>query len=147
YGTAGDVPLPLPTAIRLAMPSGVTPSANAASDNPSASADGRFVAFDSSASNLAPNDTNGAKDIFLRDRGTGGTERVSLNSSGQQANGDSTKPAITPDGRYIAFISGAPDLVTGDTNGTTDIFVRDRSAGTTVRASVTSSGGQANGPN
>ena len=146
YGTTGDVPLAIPAAIHVATIPTSSQSANAASDNPSVSADGRFVAFESSASNLAPGDTNAAKDIFLRDRGLAGTVRVSLTSAGGEANGESSKPAISADGRYVAFVSSASNLVSGDTNGTSDVFVWDRSAGTTVRVSVTSAGVQGNGP-
>src|SRR5689334_17069773 len=88
------------------------------------SADGRFVAFDSRASNLVPGDTNGFFDIFLRDRISGTTQRIS-------GNGDSLRPAISADGRYVAFDSTARNLTLLDTNGFADIFVRDRVNGTT----------------
>jgi uncharacterized repeat protein (TIGR01451 family) len=103
--------------------------------------DGRFVVFASAASNLVPGDTNGVGDVFVRDRRTGVTERVSLGPKGAQGNGDSnffgisTAPAISDDGRYVAFKSDASNLVKGDRNNLTDVFVRDRAAGTTERIS------------
>src|SRR3990172_8326886 len=114
------------------------------SEQPSLSADGRYVAFMSWASNLVPGDTNGGWDIFVHDRQTGVTERVSVNSSGEQGNPYSYRPSISADGRYVVFESGASNLVSGDTNGTWDIFVHDRQTRVTKRVSVNSSGGQAN---
>ena len=96
---------------------------------PVLSADGRFVAFYSEASNLAAGDTNGAADVFLHDRASGATSRVSVETAGAEANGDSYRPALTSDGRVVAFESDATNLVVGDTNRFTDVFVRDR-AGT-----------------
>jgi Tol biopolymer transport system component len=106
--------------------------------------DGRFVAYYAEATNLVPGDTNGSGDIFLRDRLNGTTERVSLGSAGMQSNATSQYPALTDDGRYIVFDSGASNLVTGDTNGVEDVFVRDRVSGTTELVSLSSSGTQAN---
>ncbi|MBI1919481.1 MAG: PD40 domain-containing protein [Geobacter sp.] len=119
--------------------------ANGASRLPAISSDGRFVAFASLASNLVPNDTNNAEDVFVHDRTTGITERVSLSNSGAEGAGVSYSPAVSGDGRFVAFVSSAANLVLGDTNGLEDVFVRDRSTGTTERVSVTSSGGQSNG--
>jgi hypothetical protein len=96
------------------------------------SADGRFVAFGSGASNLVPGDTNGAFDIFLRDRQAGTTERVSVSSGGEQlmpgAGGGpaSFAPGVSADGRFVAFVSNGFNLVPGDFNGLDDAFVRDR---------------------
>ncbi len=104
--------------------------------SPAISAGGRFVAFASYASNLVAGDTNGSADIFVRDRATGTTERVSLRSGGGQAHGDSDYPAISADGRFVVFESLAADLVPGDTNGTYDVFIRDRKLGTTRRLST-----------
>jgi len=115
------------------------------SGRPSISADGRYVAFESIASNLVPGDTNGFVDVFVRDRQLGTTERVSVDSSGFQGNSDSDDPSISADGRYVAFESDATNLVPGDTNGFVDVFVRDRQLGTIVRVSVASGGAQANG--
>ena len=120
--------------------------ANAASGTVSISADGRYVAFESGANNLVPGDTNGYADVFVRDRLSGTTERVSVSTGGTQGNYHCFNPWISADGRYVAFESEASNLVPGDTNGRTDIFVRDRIAGTTERVSVSSSGMQANEP-
>jgi Tol biopolymer transport system component len=119
-------------------------SANSYCSQASISADGRYVAFSSYATNLVPNDTNGTYDIYVRDLQVHGTERVSLGSSGQ-GNGDHGQPSISADGRYVALISTSTNLVSGDTNGTVDIFVRDRLLGVTERVSVDSSGAEGNG--
>ena len=111
----------------------------------SVSADGLKVAFDSVATNLVPSDTNAKMDIFVRDRSTNTYERVSVSTSGTQANENSLYPSMSADGRYVAFASGASNLVSGDTNATTDVFVRDRQAKTTVRVSVSNGGAQSNG--
>ncbi len=105
---------------------------------------GRYVAFSSEATNLVPGDTNNASDVFVRDRGTGTTERVSVSSHGSQGDEESFGTSITPDGRYVAFASRATGLVPGDTNGQTDAFLHDRDTGTTVRVSVATGGGQGN---
>jgi Tol biopolymer transport system component len=115
---------------------------------PAISADGRFVAFASVSSNLVADDTNGFQDIFVRDRRSGTTERVSVSSAGVQADkssgpGFGTGIAISADGRYVAFASGATNLVAEDTNGLTDVFVHDRATGQTERVSI-GSGGQGN---
>src|SRR5229473_1141645 len=101
---------------------------NDASLGSALSADGRFVAFDSAASDLVAADTNGVSDVFVHDRQTGATERVSVDSAGTQANGSSFGGALSADGRFVAFTSAAPDLVAGDTNGAADVFVHDRGA-------------------
>jgi len=106
------------------------------------SADGRYVAFESDASNLVAGDTNKATDVFVRDRRTGRTSRVSISSNGGQGSGG--YPAISADGRYVAFVSYSSKLVRGDTNNAADVFVRDRRAGTTSRVSVARGGGQGN---
>jgi len=112
---------------------------------PAVSADGRFVAFYSDASNLVTGDENGSRDVFVNDRQTGETTRVSVDSAGAEANDDSFAPAISADGRFVAFSSAASNLVAGDTNGLDDIFVRDRQASTTTRVSVAPAAVQANG--
>jgi hypothetical protein len=117
---------------------------NGKSQFPAISADGRYVAFESEASNLVTGDTNNTWDIFVRDRQTGTTERVSLDSNGVEGNAESYLPAISADGRYVAFQSYASNLVPGDTNAHADIFVRDRQTGTTERVSLDSNGAQAN---
>jgi len=113
---------------------------NEKSENPSISADGRYIAFESKASNLVLNDTNNIPDIFVHDRVTARTELVSVASNGTQANSISSNPIISADGRYVAFASLASNLVTADTNGRSDIFVHDRITGETRRVSVNSEG-------
>jgi PKD repeat protein len=117
---------------------------DANSFNASISADGRYVAFDSNATNLVHGDTNGRTDVFVHDRQTRQTTRVSIASDDSQGNGDSSDPAISGDGRYVAFHSLANNLVPGDTNQVWDVFVHDRETGQTRRVSVSSSGAQAN---
>jgi Tol biopolymer transport system component len=114
------------------------------SESASISAHGRFVAFSSNASSLVRGDTNGCRDVFVRDRKTGTTERVSVSSAGRQANRASGSPAISAGGRFVAFGSNASNLVRGDTNRDYDVFVHDRKTGRTERASVSSSGLEAN---
>ena len=118
---------------------------NGDSSGQSVSADGRYVAFGSNASNLVGGDTNGTTDVFVHDNQTGETTRVSVSSAGVQGNGASGSPAISADGRYVVFFSLASTLVAGDTNGVSDIFVHDRLTGQTSRVSVSSSGLQGNG--
>ncbi len=117
---------------------------NGSSLGASVSANGRFMAFVSYGSNLVPGDTNARPDIFVRDVFTGTTSRVSVSSTGEEANHESWQPSISDDGRYIAFRSLASNLVSGDTAGY-DAFVHDRLTSTTIRASVTPEGGQADG--
>jgi hypothetical protein len=113
---------------------------------PAVSSDGRFVAFQSDAANLVLGDTNGNYDVFVHDRRTRATQRVSVSSTGAEATGsESNAPAISADGRFVAFGSAASNLVADDTNKAADIFVRDRQSGETVRASVSSSGAQTSG--
>jgi Tol biopolymer transport system component len=117
---------------------------NGLSYYPSISADGRYVAFGSGASNLAPGDTNNERDVFLHDRESGATTRVSVASDGAQGNSRSGAPAISADGRYVAFGSGASNLAPGDTNNAWDVFLHDRQSGATTRVSVASDGTQGN---
>src|SRR6266511_3076826 len=148
-----------PASVALAHPPGITTrvsvssggtEGNQQSERSAVSGDGRFVVFVSLADNLVPGDTNNEADIFVHDRLTGTTERVSVSSKEEQANGDSSflglfqEPAISADGRFVAFASTATNLVAHDTNNAEDIFVRDRLMGTTERVSLTGSGGQAN---
>ena len=125
-------------------------SANGPSAGPAISADGCIVAFYSDASNLVPHDTNGFRDVFVRDRCNQTTERVSVSSAGEQANRPSQASgfsvAISADGLFVAFSSDASNLDEGDDNNRTDIFVRDRAAGTTTRVSKNAAGESANGP-
>jgi uncharacterized repeat protein (TIGR01451 family) len=113
------------------------------SSHPALSADGRFVAFRSDAGNLVPGDTNGKSDIFVHDRQSGQTTRVSVASDGTEADDGSNLPALSADGRLVAFQSNATNLVSGDTNNYIDIFVHDRQSGQTTRVSVASDGTQA----
>src|SRR5205823_2841891 len=128
------------TTVRVSVASGGT-EGDDASLGSALSADGRFVAFDSAATDLVAGDTNGATDVFVHDRQTGMTERVSVASDGTQANNVSSYPALSADGRFVAFQSDATNLVAGDTNGATDVFVHDRQTGATERVSVASGGG------
>lgn len=119
---------------------------NGSSNRPALSVDGGLVAFHSDATNLVTGDTNDKSDVFVHNLATATTERVSLSSTGAQGNWDSSNPSISADGRLVAFESQASTLVFGDFNGIADIFVRDRSAATTVRVSVSSAGAEANSP-
>lgn len=118
---------------------------NGPSYAPSISADGRYVVFVSRASNLVCDDTNSYEDIFVYDREAGRINRVSVASDGTQANGGSSLPSISADGRYIAFESNAANLIDDDINNCSDIFVHDRKTGQTLLVSVASNGEQANG--
>lgn len=126
---------------------------DAESGAPSVSADGRFVAFTSDATNLvAGPDTNGAliNDLYLRDRFTNTTTRISVDDSGNQGDGTNILTdanAVSADGRYVLFSSNSTNLVSGDTNGLMDIFVRDTLLNTTTRVNVDSSGTEATGGN
>src|SRR5216683_2703723 len=147
-----------PSTVRVSVASDGT-QGDDTSDSFSISADGRFVAFESDASNLVAGDTNLATDIFIRDTCLGATGctpstvRVSVASDGTQTGGGGSRFSISPDGRFVAFESGASNLVVGDTNAASDIFVRDTCLGatgctpSTVRVSVGATFGfpQANG--
>jgi Tol biopolymer transport system component len=127
----------------------LTASANSWSDGGSVSADGRYVAFTSNASNLVHGDTNKLPDVFMRDVRTGRTTRVSVTSAGKQGVGKrysngSNAPTISSDGRFVAFHSDMRNLVPGDTNNVFDIFVHDLVTRKTQRVSVSSAGRQAN---
>lgn len=108
--------------------------------NPALAVNGRFVAFESEAGNLVAGDANGAHDVFVRDLEAGTTEIVSLSNGGAQPYADSDSPAISADGRYVAFVSASDGLVANDSNGQQDVFVRDRQLGTTVLVSATPGG-------
>jgi Tol biopolymer transport system component len=127
------------------------PGRLAGSVDPSISGDGSVVAFTSRAPGLVPNDTNGAADILVRDREAHTTERVSVSSSGAQADNQlgstyaySEHPSISANGRFVTFESWADNLVPGDTNEGEDIFVHDRLTGRTTQVNVSSAGAQAN---
>jgi Tol biopolymer transport system component len=106
----------------------------------SVSSNGQFVAFYSDADDIVPNDTNGYRDVFVRDLVLGTNYLVSVNTNGVAGDGISTAPAISGNGRYVAFTSWADDLVPGDTNRSQDVFVRDLQAGTTTLVSVSPDG-------
>ena len=112
--------------------------------SPSISDDGRYVAFRSAATNLVAGDTNGVDDVFVRDRDSGVTVRVSVASDGTQADGQSDDAAISADGRHVVFVSRATNLVASDTNGARDAFVHDLDTGITERVSVSNTGAQSN---
>lgn len=116
---------------------------NRESSFPQISAGGRHVVFRSAATNLVKGDTTAEDEIFVRDLRTSTTERVSVSSTGAQANQFSAGAAISADGRYVAFVSYATNLVRGDTNGAADVFLRDRRTRTTVRVNVGPRGVQA----
>ncbi|MEZ5243989.1 MAG: hypothetical protein R2707_02755 [Acidimicrobiales bacterium] len=123
--------------------SGGAPPSVVASTDPAISGDGAVVAFVSGATGLVPGDTNATADVFVRDGNS--TTRVSLTDADGESAGVASAPAVSADGRFVAFVSTGSDLVVGDTNGVADVFVRDRVAGTTVRVSVRSNGNEANG--
>lgn len=119
--------------------------ANGSSSFPAVSASGRYVAWDSAAADLVPFDGNGDDDVFVRDRKTGETFRVSVSSAGTEGNEESENAAISANGRVIAFDSDADNLVADDLNEATDIFVHDRKTGETTRVSVSTEGAEADG--
>ena len=106
----------------------------------SVSSNGQFVAFYSDADDLVPNDTNGTRDVFVRALISGTNILVSVNTNGVAGDGPSTDPAISGNGRYVAFTSSADNLVPGDTNKAHDVFIRDLLAGTTALVSVSTDG-------
>lgn len=123
----------LPTRVNVST---ANVAANNTSGRVAVSSNGRYVAFESRASNLIANDTNGKQDIFVRDRISKTTTRVSLTNAGAQISADSFLPTVSADGRYVTFQTAAANVVTGDTNGAVDVFMRDRTANTTTRVSV-----------
>ncbi len=117
-------------------------SADGSSARPDISANGRFIAFESEATNLVPGDANGVSDVFVHDRQTGQTVRVSVSGLGEEANGGSHNPRISADGRFVAFESDATNLAGPDGNGARDVFLHDLQTGATRRVSVTDLGGE-----
>ncbi len=120
--------------------SAVTPNGPSLLATTSVSTNGHLVAFAGEADNLVPNDTNRCRDIFVRDLALGTNLLISVATNGQSADALSSDPAISPDGRYVAFSSLADNLVAGDTNNAQDVFVRDLLAGTTTLVSVNTNG-------
>ena len=134
-GQSGDTP------VLLSVNSSGSDSGSSTSSDPVVSADGQYVAFHSSASDLVGTDSNSARDVFRRDTVAGTTVLVSVNSAGTDSgDGSSEEATISRDGRYVAFRSYAADLVDTDTNTALDVFVRDVAAGTTALVSVNASG-------
>jgi Tol biopolymer transport system component len=125
-------------------PSGASADEVAAFGRPQWSANGHVV-FTSASAKLVPGDTNGRRDVFVRDLATGTTTLVSTGLNGLPPNNDSDDASISADGRYVAFGSLASNRVAGDTNSFSDVFVRDLETGTTTRLSVPPGGAQANG--
>ncbi len=118
---------------------------NGASNVPFLSADARYVAYLSTATNLVADDTNGFSDIFVHDRATSKTKRINLGMGGTQANGPSENPKLSADGRFVVYRSNASNLVPGDLNGVADVFLYDTVSGTTTRVSVDTRGAESNG--
>jgi flagellin-like hook-associated protein FlgL len=116
---------------------------NGASTAPVLSANGRYVVFESAASDLVSGDSGSTSDIFMKDLVTGLIQRVSTGSSGSEANGGSSRATVSDDGRYVVFSSAATNLVSGDNNGRADIFIKDVSTGEIRRLSVSQSGREA----
>jgi Ca2+-binding RTX toxin-like protein len=109
------------------------------------SPDGRFVVFESDANNLVAGDTNNATDVFLKDLSTGAISRLSTTAGGAQANGGNSTAHFSSDGRFVVFTSAATNLVAGDTNDASDIFLKDLNTGSVTRLSTAADGTQANG--
>jgi Tol biopolymer transport system component len=131
------------TTTRVSVSSGGV-QGNSESNFPKLSADGRHVVFQSVAGNLVPGDTStDITDVFVRDLRTGRTERVNVSSAGTEANGGASGTAISGDGRYVAFVSSASNLVAGDTNEAADVFLHDRRTRTTTRVNIGPGGVQA----
>jgi hypothetical protein len=119
---------------------GASTQSNGHSQRPGISGDGRFVAFESTAANLVTGDTNNKSDVFVRDRQSAVTTRVSVSSGGLQGNNESYEPQISYDGRYVVFSSLATNLITGDTNNHPDVFIHDRQSGSTSLVSASAAG-------
>jgi len=139
-------PSNFPTTTLASHASGVATTANGYSDNPSMSADGRYEAFVSDATNLVATDTNNARDVFLFDSQTNTVRLLSKSQQGVQGNAASNNPALSGTGRWVAFASDATNLIFGDTNGFSDIYAVDTVTGLINRVSLSSSGDQANNP-
>lgn len=133
-----------PNLIERISVSSIPTQANGTSEWPSMSLNGRYTIYHSDAPNLVPNDTNNAQDVFVYDRLTRTTNRVSLGIGGVQGNNRSGFGDVSADGRYITFHSEATNLVPNDTNNSWDVYFRDLQTGEFERISVTSSGQQGN---
>lgn len=135
-----------PTQLVSVSSSGAQGDQPVATSRPALSADGRFVAFQTAATNLVSGDANGTDDVFVRDRVLGTTELVSRTPLSASGNGASREPSVSDDGRYVAFSSVASDLVANDASGTSDVFLFDRTTGVVTRVSELPSGASASGP-
>jgi Tol biopolymer transport system component len=153
---------PLPSGIGVLQMISVagdgTPGDGDSFTTPAISADGRYVALQSTSTNLIPGSASGFADIYLRDTCIGAasgctpsTTRISVNDSGELPNGNSRSPAISADARYVLFDSSASNLVSGDTNGQSDVFMRSTCIGApdgcvphTFRVSLTNGGSEGN---
>lgn len=142
------LPTNFPTVYLTSHATGVTTTATGYSDNPSISSDGRYTTFASDATDLVVGDTNSARDIFIFDSQTNLVRRLNLSQQGSQGNAASNNPAISANGRWVAFASAATNLLLGDTNGFSDIFVIDtlNNGVGPIRLSVSSTGSQSNNP-
>ena len=141
--SAGSALAAVPPALVTVTTGGVSANETAPQDGVSVSADGTLVAFVSSSPNLVAGDTNGVRDVFVRNLVTGTTTRASVGAGGQ-ANGASSNARISADGRFVVFTSLATNLVAGDTNGVADVFERDLATGQTTRVSASAGGDQGN---
>jgi WD40 repeat protein len=132
------------TTKRISVTSSEQEALHGDSVDPAISANGRFVVFSSTADNLVPNDLNGFHDVFIRDRKTGVTKRVSVNSAEEESHGGGGEASVSADGRYVLFGAISDNLAPGAVDGDEDAYVRDRRQGTTRRVSVSTRGRQAN---
>ena len=144
-GVTGDIFVKDLASGQITLVSTAANGGNNFSSEPVFSPDGSKIAFFSAASNLVPGDSNGAGDAFVKDLVTGAITRVSTSAAGLQGNGSSFNPVFSPDGSKIAFFSDATNLVTGDSNGATDVFVKDLGTGAITRVSTNAGGAQGNG--
>lgn len=133
----------VPPALVTVTTAGAPANESTAQDSISLSGDGNLVAFVSGSPSLVAGDTNGVRDVFVRNLATGQTTRVSVGAGGQ-ANGASSNARISADGRFVVFTSSASNLMAADSNGAADVFVRDLAGGQTLRVSVSDSGAQGN---
>lgn len=133
------------TTIRVSVATGGTQATGGTSRDPAISTDGRYVVFESDATDLVTGDTNGFYDVFLHDTTTTTTTRLSVGTGGTQSDEDSGDPVISGDSRYVVYESDATNLVAGDTNTDTDIFLFDQTLGTTIRLSVSDNGVEGDG--
>jgi Tol biopolymer transport system component len=130
----------------VSIKSNGSPGHDDESQSPEISANGRLVVFQSAMDNLVPNDENTGSDVFLYNRKSNKVRRMSVSTNGEEAEGSSTEASISPNGRYIAFVSDADNLIGNDGNGAPDVFVKNRLSGVTRRASIRSNGNEGSAP-